>query len=85
MTHLTDPVWKQMIAYDPGSDGGFEITLACIDGRIQLMIDDIGQEIITDTDPTEGDAAIFVWAGTQPDDGGVYMRGYFDDFSVELP
>ncbi len=85
LTHLTDPVWKPMIAYDPDPDGSVKITLACMDGRIQLMIDDIGQEIITDTDLTEGDAAIFVWAGTQPDDEGVYMRGYFDDFSVELP
>ena len=36
-------------------DGYVTITLACEEGRIQLLIDDIGQEIITDTDLNEGD------------------------------
>ena len=84
LTQLTDPPWKPIIEYEPDADGYVTMTLACEDGRIQLLIDDIGQEIITDTDLNEGDGAIFVWAGNQPDDEGVYMRGYFDDFSVEL-
>ena len=85
LTPLTDPVWKEIISYEPDADGYVTMTLACEDGRIQLLIDDIGQEIITDTDLNEGDGAIFVWAGNQPDIEGVYMRGYFDDFSAELP
>ena len=84
LTQLTDPPWKPIIVYEPDPDGYVTMTLACEDGRIQLLIDNIGQEIITDTDLNEGDGAIFVWAGNQPDDEGVFMRGYFDDFSVEL-
>ena len=85
LTQLTDPAWKEIISYQPDADGYVTITLACLDGRIQLLIDDFGQEIITDTDLNEGDGAIFVWAGNQSDSEGVYMRGYFDNFSAELP
>jgi hypothetical protein len=84
LSYLVDPAWKPILLYEPDEDGYVTITLACEDGLIQLLIDDIGQEIITDTDLLQGDAAIFVSAGNQPDAEGVYMRAYFDDFSVEL-
>jgi hypothetical protein len=85
LIELTEPYWKEIIAYEPQPDGMLKITLACLEGRIQLLINDIGQEIITDTDLTSGDAAIFVAAGTQPDANGIYGEAYFDDFSAEIP
>lgn len=85
LTYLVDPPWKPILLYEPDDDGYVKLTLACEDGRIQLLIDDVGQEIITDTDLNQGNAALFVSAGNQPNSEGVYMRGYFDDFSVEIP
>lgn len=82
---LTEPFWKEIILFQPAEDGSITITLACLDGRIQLLVDEIGQEIITDTDLNSGDAAIFVAAGEQPGENGVYIEGTFDDFSAELP
>ncbi len=85
LVELTEPYWKDLIAYEPAPDGMLTITLACLDGRIQLLVNDVGQEIISDSDLTSGDAAIFVAAGSQPDANGVYMEAIFDDFSAEVP
>ena len=84
LSYLTDPPWKPILLYAPDEQGFVSMTLVCEDGLIQLMIDEIGQEILTDTSLDQGVAAIFVSAGDQPDDEGVYMRAYFDDFTLEL-
>ncbi len=85
LIELTQPYWKEIIAYEPEADGMLKITLACLEGRIQLLVNDVGQEIITDTDLTSGEAAIFIASGTEPDANGIYMEGYFDDFFAEIP
>jgi hypothetical protein len=84
LTELTSPFWKKIIAYQPDSDGYITIILACTDGRVQLVVDDIGQEIITTTDLDQGDALLFAASGTEKDDSGVYEQAFFDDFSAEL-
>ena len=82
---LTDPYWKEIIQYAPDAEGWVRVSLVCGFGRIQLLVDDIGQEIITETDLTTGDAALFVSAGDKVDAQGVYMQGFFDDFTAEIP
>ncbi|HEX7556758.1 MAG TPA: hypothetical protein VF338_09055, partial [Leptolinea sp.] len=84
-TDLTKPYWKDIIAYQPEADGFMNVILACEDGRIQLLVNDTGQAIISDEDLTAGDAAIYVQSGDQKDKNGVYEQALFDDFSAELP
>ena len=83
-TQLTSPFWKPILAYQPDADGYITITLACTDGRIQLLVNDMGQEIITDTDLNQGDALLFAASGTKSNSSGVYEQAFFDDFSAEL-
>jgi hypothetical protein len=47
-------------------------------------VNDVGQEIITDTDLDQGDALLFAASGIKKDSSGVYEQAFFDDFSAEL-
>ena len=82
---LTQPYWKPLIAYKPEADGYMNVTLACTEGRIQLLVNDVGQVIVSDEDLTEGDAVLFVASGDKKGETGVYEEAFFDDFSAELP
>ena len=84
LTPLTSPFWKPILAYQPDADGYISITLICADGRIQLLVNDMGQEIITDTDLDQGDALLFAASGDTTNADGVYEQAFFDDFSAEL-
>jgi hypothetical protein len=84
-SELTQPYWKAIIAYQPEADGYMNVTLACTEGRIQLLVNDVGQVIVSDEDLTEGDAALFVASGDKKGEYGVYEQAFFDDFSAELP
>ncbi len=82
---LTKPFWQEIIDYQPDADGMVSVNLTCAEGRIQLVVDGTGQAILTDTDYTGGDAALFVNAADKPGNGRIYMEATFDDVSVELP
>jgi hypothetical protein len=84
LTQLTSPFWKPILAYQPDANGYIAITLACVDGRIQLLVNDMGQESITDTDLDQGDALLFAASGTKSNSSGMYEQAFFDDFSAEL-
>ncbi len=82
---LTKPIFKPLIAYQPAPDGMMNIEVACMDGRIQLVVNEVGQEIITVSDQASGDICLFAASRQQAGPDGVYMQAYFDDFSAELP
>lgn len=82
---LTQPLWKAIIAYQPEADGYMNVIVACTQGRIQLLVNDVGQVIVSDEDLTEGDAVLFVASGDKKGETGVYEEAFFDDFSAELP
>ena len=84
MTELTQPFWKKIIAYQPAPDGYMTIVTACTDGRVQILVNDVGQEIITNEDLDTGDAVLFASSGDKKDASGVYEQAFFDDFSAEL-
>jgi hypothetical protein len=84
-SELTQPFWKPIIAYKPEADGYMNVTLACTEGRIQLLVNDVGQVIVSDEDLTEGDAVLFVASGDKKGETAVYEEAFFDDFSAELP
>jgi hypothetical protein len=85
ITYLTQPDFKDIIAYTPNPDGYIDLTVACIDDRIQVQINDVGQVIITDDDLSSGDAALFVYGNDQKNAGGFYDEAYFKNFSAEIP
>jgi len=85
ITYLTQPDFKDIIAYTPNSDGYLDLTVACIDGRIQVLINDVGQVNITDDDLASGDAALFVYGNDSKNAGGFYDEAYFKNFSAEVP
>jgi hypothetical protein len=85
LTELTQPFWKKLIAYTPAADGYMTIQMACTDGRIQLLVNDIGQVIINNEDLDHGDVTLFAAAGDKKNADGVYEQAFFDDFSAELP
>ena len=82
---LTQPFWKKLIAYQPEADGYLHVSLACTDGRLQILVNDVGQEIVDVPDLSEGDVALFAASGDKKDQNGLYEGAYFDDFSAELP
>jgi hypothetical protein len=83
-TELTSPFWKKIVAYQPDADGYLTITLACTDGRVQILVNDVGQDIITDMDLDQGDALLFAASGDTINADGIYEQAFFDDFSAEL-
>ena len=84
-SELTQPYWKPIIAYQPAADGYMNVILACTEGRIQLLVNDVGQVIVSDQDLSEGDAALFAASGDKKSATAVYEEAFFDDFSAELP
>jgi hypothetical protein len=84
-TDLTQPYWQNLISYQPAADKYMNVVLACTQGRIQLLVNDVGQVIVSDEDLTEGDAALFVASGDKKGATGLYEEAFFDDFSAELP
>jgi len=84
-TELTSPYWKKILDYHPNADGYITLSLACLDGRVQLVVDEVGQEMITTEDLDWGDVMLFAASGTQKNADGIYEQGFFDDFSAELP
>jgi hypothetical protein len=82
-TELTQPYWKKIVGYQPDGDY-MTLTMACVDGRVQLLVNDVGQEIITSEDLDQGDTILFAASGDKKDAEGVFEQAFFDDFSAQL-
>jgi hypothetical protein len=83
-SELTTPYWAPLIGYTPEADGYLRITTVCADGRIQVVVNDVGQSLISDSDLSEGDVLLFAASGSQKNDDGLYEQAFFDDFSAQL-
>jgi hypothetical protein len=80
----SQPYWKDILDYETDEDGYIHIQVACTDGRIQVLVNDMGQVIISDEDLNQGDALLFAASGDQKNEDGTYEAAYFDDFSAEI-
>ncbi len=84
-TYLTSPEMQPLIAYTPAQDGYLTIGMSCNNSFIVLDVNGIGQAHVTDDTFSAGDIGLYVWGGDQLAQTGYYARGYFKDFSANLP